>query len=152
MTKAQVFAAFSKGGDITEFENLVNNPNTPQDQKNQLLAWYEEAIGERLAVGSPEFLEPEEAENIVRKITEKPLTLAEQAVANSRMRAKRGNMLRKLKRTYSSFELFTIKDAADRTNTPMSAMASYLASEARLPGSDIHRDPESGKFFLQITF
>jgi hypothetical protein len=150
LTREQTIASI-RGGDIMQFENCINDPNRTQEEINLLAEWYEEAKGNILEIIG-EKLPPEEIERLTNTIQARPVTFEEQQAAKNRARAKRGNMLRKLKKTYSSYEIFTPKEASDRTGISLEVMAAYLANEARLPGTDIHFDEQERKYYLMIVF
>ncbi len=71
--------------------------------------------------------------------------------AANRSRATRGNMLRRLRRHFHSYEPFTPHEAATRAKYEETAIRMYLEKECQLYGSHV-RQLEDGRFMLLTGF
>lgn len=74
----------------------------------------------------------------------------EQELKNSRLRAIRAAMLKRLKKHFKMGQMFTVSMAAERTGCDESEMSSYLMSESTKPGTRI--EYEDGKYFINNPF
>lgn len=159
MTREQVLIAFSTGKNpdkekyYLEFDETVNNPATSQEDREQLFAWYDEAVNPP-AVLSEDILDVDEPklQQVKQAALRAPVEAVDSSTAKNRLRAMRGNMLKKLKKHYPPYTLFSAEQAATKTKTNIYDMTTYLVKEARLPGAQVRYDESENKFFLMTMF
>jgi hypothetical protein len=133
--KPQIFAWFNEIRPIVE-DSIPINPKT-----ERLLA-QERAVEQMPDTSS---LEAE----IRARVWATP---ANSQLAENRIRAARGNMLRKLQKKFRTYQQFTTQRAALETRTDPHTMAGYLASEAAKDGTQIGYDEETKQYFIKSLF
>lgn len=152
LTKQEVYD-IAKSGDVTRLNEAY--AEATEDEQAQLMAWYTEYNDNKLSFlenSMPEVVDDDMIERIEAEARRAPRQPIDSATARNRARAMRGNMLKKLKRTYPPYTLFTPQEAADRTKTSVYDMAAYLANEAQLPGAQIHYDDVRKKYFIMSIY
>lgn len=153
LTKAQVKEIFSPGGDYAQLEKFFETAT--KEQVDQVNAWIDEItsppqLGEDLLEGLT--VDQTVLNRVIEEATRAPAPGADSKSARNRIRALRSNMLRRLKKVYPPYVPFTAEQASQKIKVSLYEVASYLANEARLPGSQIHLDEASGKYYIMSMF